>query len=455
MPSPGRLPAAWILSTALLADLSMAAALPASFGSFKAIGMQTADVENRTLAGAPSVGSSETAQQDNEISLLDLLIALAKRKGLIIKTALSFAVLAIVVSLLLPKKYTATTTILPPQQSGSISSALLSQMGGLGSLAMAAGGGLGLKNPNDMYVSMIESRTVEDAMVKRFNLAARYKAKFPSDARKAFEDHRDVKANAKDGLIQISIEEKDPKLAAEMANTYVEEFQKFSSTMAFTEASQRRLFFQQQLEQAKDNLANAEEDLKRTEQKTGLIQLDSQARALIESAASLRAQVAAKEVQIQAMRSYATDQNAELRVAEQELDGLKAQLAKLSGSSDPNAQDIVVPRGKVTEAGLAYVRKFRDVKYYETIFEILARQFEMAKLDEAKQGALIQVVDKAVPPDRRSSPKRALIVIVATAAGLFFGVLLALILEGLQNAKPEDRARLQVLLNLLRIRRTA
>jgi tyrosine-protein kinase Etk/Wzc len=421
-----------------------------------AIGMRTADVENSTLTGASQITVSEPAQaQDDEISLLDLLIALAKRQGLILKTAVVFALLAGVISFLLPKKYTALTTILPPQQSGSLSSALFSQMGSLGSLASMAGGGLGLKNPNDQYVSMIESRTVEDAMVKRFNLIVRYKAKFPSDARKAFEAHRDVKAGTKDGLINISIVEKDPKFAAEMANAYVEEFQKFSSTMAITEASQRRLFFQQQLEQAKDKLADAEEDLKRTEQKTGLIQLDSQARALIESAATLRAQVAAKEVQIQGMRSFATDQNAELHVAEQELAGLQAQLAKLSGSENPNAQEIVVPKGQVTEAGLAYIRKYRDVKYYETIFEILARQLELAKLDEAKQGALIQVVDCAVPPDRRSSPKRGLIVIGATALGLFLGVVFALILEGLKNAQPEDQEKLKVFFGLLRNRRTA
>jgi capsule polysaccharide export protein KpsE/RkpR len=225
--------------------------------------------------------------------------------------------------------------------------------------------------------------------------------------------------------------------------------------MAITEAAQRRLFFEQQMEQAKDNLANAEEDLKRTEQSTGVIQLDSQAQALIQSAVSLRAQIAAKEVQIHAMRSFATDQNAELSVAEQELAGLQSQLAKLNSHQGPATQDIVVQKGQITEAGLVYVRKYSEVKYYETIFEILARQFEMAKLDEAKQGSIIQVIDRAVPPDRRSSPKRALIVIVATFMGLFFGVIAALVLESVHNARPEDREKLMILTSLFRVRRTA
>jgi len=227
-----------------------------------------------------------------------------------------------------------------------------------------------------------------------------------------------------------------------------------SEHLAITEASQRRLFFEQQLEQAKDNLANAEEALKLTEQKTGLIQLDSQARALIESAASLRAQIAGKEVQIESMRTFATGENAQLIQAQQELDGLRTQLAKLGGSESIDA-GLMVPKGQVPEAGLEYVRKLRDVKYYETIFDILARQFEIAKLDEAKQGALIQVVDAAVPPDRRSFPKRGMIVIGATAAGFFVGVIVALGLAMYENMnrKSEQAVKFLRLRDALSLRR--
>ena len=164
----------------------------------------------------------------------------------------------------------------------------------------------------------------------------------------------------------------------------MDEFRELSKHLAFTEAQQRAAFFQQQLEESKDNLANAEEALKRTEQTTGLIQLDSQAKALIESAAELRAQIAAKEVQIQAMQTYATGENAQVIQAQQELESMRGQLAQLGGS-DESANSLIVPKGKVPEAGLEYVRKLRDVKYYETIFDILARQFEIAKLDEAKR----------------------------------------------------------------------
>jgi uncharacterized protein involved in exopolysaccharide biosynthesis len=394
--------------------------------------------EHVDTSGIPPAVAPVTGEA--EISLLDLLIVLAERKRIILGITAVFAVGAILVSLLLPPRYTATVTLLPPQQASSMGAALASQLGNLGGMAAMAGSSLGLKNPNDMFVAMFKSRTVEDAMVQHFGLMQEYHAKFSSDARKAFEDSATVDGSAKDGMIHISVQDRDPHRAADLANGYVDQFRLQSQRLAITEASQRRLFFEQQLEQAKDNLANAEEAMKQTEQKTGVIQLDSQARALIESAASLRAQVAEKEVQIQGMRTYATGENSQVAQAQQELDSMRAQLAKLGGSEDSASGGLIVPKGQVPEAGLEYVRKLRDVKYNETIFDILARQFEVAKLDEAKQGALIQVVDPAVPPDKRSFPKRGLIVIGATAVGFFIGLFVALFQAGFGRLKDDQEA---------------
>lgn len=339
-------------------------------------------------------------KKDDEISLLDLLIVFAEQKRIIFVVTAAFAILAIIVSLVLPKRYTATLTLLPPQQNSSMGSALGSQLGSMGGMAALAAGSLGLKNSSDMYVAMFKSRTVEDAMVQHFHLMQEYRARRLSDARKSFESCVTVDGNSKDGLIHISVNDRDPNRAAELANGYVVQFRALSEHLAITEAAQRRLFFEQQLEQAKDNLGNAEEAFKQVQQKTGLIQIDAQARTLIESAASLRAQIAAKEVQIQSMRTFATSENSQVLQAEQELETLRAQLAKLGGAEDNSDSGLIVPRGRVPEADLEYVRKLRDVKYNETIFDILARQFEIAKLDEARQGALIQVVDAAVPRKR-------------------------------------------------------
>ena len=385
-------------------------------------------------------GAPLSAREEDEISLLDILIELAERKSLIFWVTLAFAVFSIVVSLLLPVRYTATVMLLPPQQNSLLSAQLASQFSSLGGMAALAGGGSGLlKNPNDMYVAMFRSHTVEDAMVDHFGLMQEYHKRYLSDARKKFEHFSTVDGSGKDGLVHISVEDQDPRRAAELANGYVDQFRDLSQHLAITEAGQRRLFFEQQLKQANQNLADAEEALKATEQKTGLIQLDSQARALIESAAALRAQIAAKEVQIQGMQTYATGENAQLTEAQQELNGLRAQLGKLTGSGD-SSDALIMPKGRMTEAGLEYVRNLRDVKYYETIFDILARQFEMAKLDEAKEGALVQVVDPAMPPDKRSFPKRTLIVICATFIGFFVGVFYVLWQAGIQRMKGDPGA---------------
>jgi tyrosine-protein kinase Etk/Wzc len=396
------------------------------------------------------VDSISVVPPAEEISLLDILIVIVQYRRLILKIAASTVVIAVIVSLLLPIRYTATTSILPPQQTSSAGSALMAQLGNLSSVASLAGGSVGLKNPNDLQVAMLKSRTVEDAMLDRFHLVELFKVKQRSDARKELENAVDIENGAKDGLIRISVTDRNPQRATEMANGYVEEFKRLSAGLVVTEASQRRLFFEQQLVQAKDNLANAEEDLKKTGQKTGLIQLDSQTRATIELLANLRGQIAAKEVELSAMRSFATGENPELQIAEQQLAGLREQEQKMGAASE-GGSNALIPKGNAQEAGIEYIRKLRDVKYYETIFDLLARQYEIAKVDEARQGATVQVVDRAIVPDRRSSPKRTLIVLGAAVLGLFLGVTWAFARAGLTRLSnnPAEHVRLELLKDLI------
>jgi len=395
------------------------------------------DSPSPSVAPSVSSGPEPLGFQLNDISATDFLIVLAERKRTVLGTALGVTLIALLLCFILPKRYTASVTLMPPQQNSSVGSgALATQIGNLTGMSSLAGSGLGLKNPNEMFVAMLKSRTVEDAMVQRFDLRSEYRKRYMSDARKVFESHISVDGNGKDGLIHIAVSDPDPNRAAELANGYVDQFRDLSEHLAITEASQRRLFFQKQLESAKDNLANAEEEMKLAEQKTGVIQLDSQARALIESAASLRAQIAAKEVQIQSLSTFATSENAQLVRAEQELATLRGQLSRLGGSEE-SADALIVPRGKVPEAGIEYIRKLRNVKYHETIFDILARQFEMAKLDEARQGAIIQVVDAAIPPDRPSFPKRGLLMFGAVLVGFFLGIGVALAQSALYNLKND------------------
>jgi uncharacterized protein involved in exopolysaccharide biosynthesis len=404
------------------------------------------EINSATIEEIRTQGGSK-----QDLHLLDLLIILTKRWRFIAAFTVGAPVLAAIAVLLIPSQYTAMTVVLPPGQNSSMGSALLSQLGGAGGLASAAGASLGLKAPGEIYLSLLRSRTVEESVIRRFRLMDRYHVKRLSDARAAFENHTKLQLGAKDGLITISVTDRDPKEAADIANAYLDEFRKFSANLAITEASQRRIFFQQQLLEANENLVAAEEAMKKTEQSTGVFQIDNQTRALIESAAALRAQATAKEVQLQGMRTYLTEDNPEMVEAKQQLAELRAQLSQLVGS-DQSASGLIAPKGKVPEAGMEYVRKLRDVKYYETISELIAKQLEMAKLDEARQGTSLQVVDLAVPPDKRSFPKRIISVIIAMVLGFFVACGWCILAEGSRRMRnnPEDRRRLDTLRATLR-----
>ena len=419
--------------------------------------MRVTDIQSEPIVNEMVADPSPA---ETEVSVLDILIVLAERKRFIIRFVLAAAALAIIISLLLPIRYEAKIVLLPPAQNSSIGSALLGQignMGSLGSLAALAGGSLGIKNPADMYVALLTSRTVEDAMIKRFDLMKEYHKKRLSDARKEFESRTTAVAGTKDGLIRLTVEDGDPKHAAELANGYIEEFRRLSASLAITEAARRRLFFEQQLQQAKDDLTAAEEAMAQTQQSTGVLQIDSQARSLIESAAVLRAQVVAKQVQIEGMRSFATDDNPRLILAKQELAALQSQLDRVAGSQQDAGSDINLSKGRVTQSGMKYLRRYRDLKYHETVFELLAKEFEIAKLDEAREGSIVQVVDAAVPPDTKSSPHRILIVLGATILAFFMAVFWVWLRNrlGYSLNLPENRQRVRTIKSFWKAKQTS
>ena len=358
---------------------------------------------------------------DEGVDVLDHLIVLAKHKKLIAGVTLSATIVAAIISVLLPNIYTGIARILPPQQSQTTASMMLGQLGGLAGLA---GTSLGIKNPNDLYVGLLGSRTVSDSIIEKFALRKLYDKSTMSETRIQLA-HNSNFVSGKDGFITVEFSDEDPQRAAAIANAFVEELQKLTQSLAVTEAAQRRLFFEGQLLQAKRDLANAEIALKLTQEKTGLIILDEQGRAIIESVATLRAQIAAKEVQLRAMRTFTTNQNPDYVRAQQQLNGLRSELEKLEHAQFSKSGDILLSSGKVPEAGLEYVRRVRDVKYHETIFELLARQLEVAKIDEAKDAAIVQIVDLAVPPDRKSKPSRSTIVLVVALIAAFASIILA------------------------------
>jgi tyrosine-protein kinase Etk/Wzc len=377
-----------------------------------------------------SAEAMESQMSDaDSIDILDLLIGASKHKKLIFGFTTTVATAAIVITLLMPPIYTGSTKILPPQNQ-SAASGVLAQLGGLAGLAGGA-----IKSPTEIYVSMLKSRTVADSLISRFELLNLYKAVYPSQAREQLAEVTTILAG-KDAIITIEVDDKDPKRAAALANGYVEELLKLTQVLAVTDASQRRLFFERQYAQARDNLANAEEAARHALQQGGLVKVDEQGRGMIETTARLRAQITMKEVQIGAMRTYASDQNADLRATQQELEALRRELAKVEGTGS----DLAVAPGASSNRGVENLRLLRNVKYYEIIYELLGRQYELSKIDEAKESSVVQVLDRAIEPDRKSKPKRTLIVVVSTMAAFVISLLLAFVIEAITRSKSDPEA---------------
>ena len=344
---------------------------------------------------------------------------------------------------------------MPPQQSQSAVFAALSSLGGIaGGAGPSLGQALGLRNPNELYVGILRGDTVSDGIIERFKLKELYDVETMVDARKELASVTSMSAG-RDGLVTISVEDGDPARAAEMANGFASELDNAVKGLAVTEAAQRRLFFERELNEVRKKLVNAETALKVTQQTTGLIQPEGQAKAIFDAFADLRSRIAAKEVELASLATFATSRNPDYVRVQNELAGLRVQLSKLESAKGKQSQgDILVPTGQVPEAGLEYLRRVRDVKYYETLFEILARQFEVAKIDEARDAGLLQIVDKASPPDRKSKPRRALIAVLTGIVAFFVALLISFLREARDRAlaDPAQRDRIHTLSRLVGMR---
>ena len=364
---------------------------------------------------APAVRSQSTPR---EFDILDVVLILAARKGMIFLASVAGFVIGVVLVLLVKPTYTAKATILPPQQDQMSTSALFGQFSAIASMT-GMGGSLGIKNPADLYIGILESQTVTDAMIKRFKIIEQLHPKRYSDARTIVQKSAKF-LSEKDGMISISVSDHDPKRAAAMANAFVDELYVVNNHLALGGASQKRLFFEQQLAQEKDRLADAEVALAKTEESTGVIAPSGQTETIIRQVAQLQAEITSREVQLDALRTSATEQNPDVIRLNTELTGLRQQLRDLeSGTGKHLPGDISLSTASVPKIGLEYIRKERDVKYHQFLFDLLARQYEAARIDEARAAPVIQVVDPALPPDKKSAPFRALWAIVGCGLGFF------------------------------------
>lgn len=369
---------------------------------------------------------------DTEISLLDLLQVVADNLRLLVGGSLLAGLLGLGWAFTVAPTFTATTTFMPPQQQASGAASLLQSLGSLGGLAGAASG---LKNPTDQYVAFVKSRSVQDVLINRFDLTARYEQKYRQNTAKALDANARVKSG-KDGLITIEVDDHDPQFAATLANAHVEELGKLLSRLAVTEAQQRRVFFEKQLATAKEKLVHAELALRSTGVAASV--LKSSPVAAVEGVAKLKAGIAAQEIKLASMRGYLAETAFEFKQAQFELAAMRSQMAKLeSGDAAPQRGD----------AGGDYITKYREFKYFETLFELFSKQYEIARVDESREGAVIQVVDVAVAPELKSKPQKALIALMAALATGFALLLFVFIRQAVRSsgADPVTAEKLQQL----------
>jgi uncharacterized protein involved in exopolysaccharide biosynthesis len=390
-------------------------------------------------AGTAELKPDALSGDERGVDLFDFLLVLSRARRTIAVFTLVAMMLGLLLALVLKPTFTATALILPPEDSHSASS-LMGQLGPLASLA----GGASVHTPADMYVGILASRTIADNIIEKFQLQKEYKTKKLEDARTVLKTNTRFLAT-KDGLIHITVEDHDAHRSSDLANAYVDQLHLMNSHLAITEAAQRRVFFDEELADEKNALAAAENDLRRISEKTGVIQLSGQAESIIRSIAEVRAEIASHEVQIQSLRTFATDQNPDIVRAEQEITALREQLAQLERDPrnvQPNATDFVA--GSVPEVSLEYARKVREVRYHESLFDLLSKQYEAARIDEAKAAPIIQVVDRAVPPEGKSGPHRILLTLGFAAFGCFAGCVFSLVSDAYGRLKqvPEYALKL-------------
>lgn len=390
---------------------------------------------------------SEKNNLEKEVNLLDYLIVLAKYSRMIIFVSVVVPVLTYLYLLTVTIQYTAVARIVPPQQNMTLSGQLVEGLAGtmipgrraLGGLGGFAEGLLGLKSPGDFYVGLLTSDTILDRIIKRFNLREVFKRKYQEEFRGELKNLVVIRTT-KFGLISIEVTYKDPKQAADMANAFLEELSLLLREIASQEATERLAFLEKERQETSANLARAEESLRNFSEKSNVLLIDAQARGMLEYIASLRAAIDAKEIGLQVLRQQATPSNYDVIRLETELKGLreKLQQAESQEVSSATPGNVMIATSKMPGLGLEYLRLFREVKYQDGLYQVYCKLVELARLDHARETVVLQVVDRALPPQRKSRPKRLLITVVVGAFTFLGMIALAFLREHWKTAYQSE-----------------
>lgn len=375
---------------------------------------------------------------DNEINLLDCWRVLVKRKILIGIVIGGGFVVSIIITLFLPKWYSSTAQILPPQSEGGLDmvSRLPSELSGF------PGGFFGGKSPGDLWVGILNSQRILDAIIERFGLRERYGTGTIEDTRSTLKGVIRIEKAKKGEIISITMDDKDPKMAAAIANAFVEELDRVNRSMVMTAGQRTRTFVETRLREAKEALTRTEEEVKLFQDRNRAVKLDDQSKAIIETIGAVKGHLMAKEVELQTFLSFATPTNPQAQLLKSEIEGLRAQLNELEEGKGPSGtpfhKNIFIPTTNIPNLSLQYLRLLREAKIQETLFGLLTQQYEIARIQEAKDTPTIQALDVAKVPEKRSWPKRQRIVLLSTLTAAFISFLAVFLLDYLQRTKAVE-----------------
>lgn len=371
------------------------------------------------------------ASRRDDVDLAAYARAVYRRRWAVAGMTAVSLMFGILLGFIMPKAYSATARVMPPVQDNQAGmAAMLSQLPqGIGSFAAPL---LGVNAPSRAWADILASQNVQDALIRRFKLTEVYGEDAIEGARKRLGDSVSVE-ESRGGVISVTVDDRDPKLAADLANSFVSELDRVNRDMVTAAGSKSRVYYERMLADSREKLTKAEDALRDFQEKNGAVKLDEQSRAVIEAMGAVKGQLMAKEVELSTLRSYAMPGNPQVAVLQAQVDSLRSQLTDLErGGGDGSG--LILPAARFPELTLEYARLYREAKIQDTLYQLLISQYEQARLQEARDSATVQVLDKAPVPTRSSKPKKALIALAAAAAGFMFSVVWALAKEG--GARP-------------------
>jgi capsule polysaccharide export protein KpsE/RkpR len=347
--------------------------------------------------------------------------------GLIIFTLIAFTI---------PKKYKSTARLMPPDfNTSTLMSLALPVLGSQGSTGGGMGGGsvmglasqlLGMNSSGNLFIGVLRSRTIEDEIIRQFDLQKLYSKRYIEDTRTELEGNTDIQIDKKSGILSISVEDKSPDRARSMAQAYVQELGKVLTAENSSAAHRERMFIENRLAEVKDDLDKSSKEFSQFSSQNSTINLPEQAKAMVGAAAQMQGQFITAQAELRGLEQIYTDNNIRVRQAKARVAELQDQINKFAGKGVDPSRDTSLAAGELYPSmrqlpllGVKYLDLYRQSKIDETVYELLTKQYEVAKIQEARENPTVQVLDRPVVPEKKSFPHRLWIML----AGLLLSFL--------------------------------